>query len=268
MKVRLQQVVVTLCIAAPALAFYCFGQTESSQSRESPSKPGILVELFTSEGCSSCPPADEVLRQLDAQAGKTSSQLVVLSEHVDYWDRTGWRDRFSSHEYTERQQEYTQRLHVPEPYTPEMVVDGRSEFTGNNTDRLQAALRDAAAHRKASLQISAQEINPTQLMVDLTVGSLPGGSKRADLYLALADNQDQTQVKGGENSGRSLQHVAVLRSLQKVGKIESEGGQKQVKFRLPKSDSPGNFRLVAFVQESDNGPVLGAAVKLLGEPSR
>jgi hypothetical protein len=267
-KVRLPQVVLALCIAAPALSFYCFCQTEPGPSRESASKPGILVELFTSEGCSSCPPADEVLRQLDAQAGKTSSQLVVLSEHVDYWDRTGWRDRFSSHEYTERQEEYTQRLHVPEPYTPEMVVDGKSEFLGNDTDRLQAALRDAAAHQKASLQISAQEINPTQLMVDLTVGSLPGGSKRADLYLALADNQDQTQVKGGENSGRSLQHVAVLRSLQKVGRIDSQGGQKQVKLRLPKSDTPLSFRIVAFVQESDNGPVLGAAVKQLGEPSR
>lgn len=241
---------------------------QTAQNILAGTKPGILVELFTSEGCSSCPPADALLKQLDAQASKTSNQIVVLGEHVDYWDGPGWHDRFSSHEYTDRQEEYARRLRVQEPYTPEMVVDGSTEFTGNDVPRLQAALREAASRSKALLRISAQEINPAELSVNLDAGPLPSGSKPADLYLALADNQDETKVGGGENSGRSLQHVAVVRSLQKVGKVAPDGAQKQVKLRLPKPNTPGNLRLVAFVQESGNGPVLAAAVELLGEPSR
>ena len=243
-------------------------QTAPAQNSLAGAKPGILVELFTSEGCSSCPPADALLKQLDAQASKTSNQIVVLGEHVDYWDGPGWHDRFSSHEYTDRQEEYARRLRVQEPYTPEMVVDGSTEFTGNDVPRLQAALREAASRSKALLRISAQEINPAELSVNLDAGPLPNGSKPAELFLALADNQDETKVGGGENSGRSLQHVAVVRSLQKVGKVAPEGAQKQVKLRLPRPNTPGNLRLVAFVQEPGNGPVLAAAVELLGEPSR
>lgn len=245
-----------------------FAQTAPAPSSVDGVKPGILVELFTSEGCSSCPPADDLLRQLDAQAGKTSTQIVVLGEHVDYWDRTGWRDRFSSHDYTERQEEYARRFRIEDPYTPQMVVDGSSQFLGNDAGRLQNALREAASHKKSSMGIVAEEISPAEILVHLNAGPLPAGSKHADLYVALADNRDETQVGGGENSGKSLQHVAVMRSLQKVGKVGADGGQKEVKLKLPKSESSGNLRLVAFVQESDNGPVLGAAVKLLEEPTR
>lgn len=244
-----------------------FAQTAGNQANPSSAKPGILVELFTSEGCSSCPPADALLRQLDAQSNKAATEIVVLSEHVDYWDGQGWHDRFSSHDYTERQEEYARRLHVDEPFTPQMVVDGTSQFTGNDVGHLQSALRDAASRAKTTVRVDAREVNPTEILVSLEAGQLPTGSKHADLFVALADNHDQTQVGGGENSGKSLQHVAVLRSLQKIGKVGPEGLQKEVKLRLPKGD-PGNLRLIAFVQESDNGPVLGATVKLLGEPSR
>src|SRR5580765_1125906 len=112
----------------------------SAENSESPA-PGILVELFTSEGCSSCPPADELLRKLDSMHTIANNQIVVLGEHVDYWDGTGWRDRFSSREYTNRQQEYAYRLSVPEPYTPQIVVDGKQQFVGNNAGSLQAALQ-------------------------------------------------------------------------------------------------------------------------------
>lgn len=252
--------VLLLCNAISA-------QAVPKQDNPNSPKPGILVELFTSEGCSSCPPADALLRQLDAQADKTASEIVVLSEHVDYWDGQGWHDRFSSHDYTERQEEYARRFRIDEPYTPEMVVDGTAQFTGNDVGRLQSALRDAAIHAKTSLKVDAREINPSEIVVSFEAGQLPSGSKHADLYVALADNQDETKVGGGENSGKSLQHVAVLRSLQKIGKVGPEGLQKEVKLRLPKGE-PGNLRLVAFVQEPDNGPVLGATVKILGEPSR
>jgi hypothetical protein len=249
-------------------AWCSLAQTTANPAPPDGAKPGILVELFTSEGCSSCPPADELLRQLDAQSGKMPSQIVVLSEHVDYWDGTGWRDRFSSRDYTDRQDEYARRFHIDGPYTPQMVVDGATQFTGNDVGRLQNALKEAASHAKSTLRITAEEVNPAEILVNLDAGPLPTGRKHADLFIALADNQDQTHVGGGENSGKSLQHVAVLRSLQKVGSIGAEGAQKQVKLRVPKSEAPGNLRLIAFVQESGNGPVLGATVRLLGEPTR
>ncbi|HWY67086.1 MAG TPA: DUF1223 domain-containing protein [Terriglobales bacterium] len=224
---------------------------------------GILVELFTSEGCSSCPPADELLRKLDAQRTIANSQIVVLGEHVDYWDRTGWRDRFSSRDYTDRQQEYAVRLGVPEPYTPQMVVDGKQEFVGNNPGSLEAALRTAANAPKTSLSILAADIDGNNLLLKLKTTSLPPDHKRGDLYVAVADNSDETQVHGGENSGRALRHVAVLRSLQKVAKVGPEGLTKDVTLRLPKDVEKNNLRVVAFVQESGNGRVLGSTVRIL-----
>jgi hypothetical protein len=228
-------------------------------------RPGILVELFTSEGCSSCPPADELLRRLDEQQPADGPQLVVLGEHVDYWDGTGWRDRFSSHDYTDRQDEYARRFGTSGPYTPQMVVDGRWEFVGNSAPLLQAALKKSASQSKAGLQISVEQLEAPDLLVKIDASPLPTGSKHADLYIAIADNTDETQIGGGENSGRRLVHAAVLRSLQRVGKLGPEGGQKEIKLRIPKSEKPQNVRLVAFLQEPNNGAVLGAALKILNQ---
>jgi hypothetical protein len=226
-------------------------------------RSGILIELFTSEGCSSCPPADELLRKLDARQTNTGQQLVVLGEHVDYWDGTGWRDRFSSRDYTDRQEEYARRFGTSGPYTPQMVVDGRREFVGNSARLLQAALTESASQSKANLQISVEQMDAPELLVKVDAGPLPRGSKHADLYIAIADNTEETQVGGGENSGRRLRHAAVLRSLQKVGKLGPEGGQKQIRLTIPKSENPANVRVVAFLQEANNGPVVGATVKIL-----
>jgi hypothetical protein len=239
--------------------------TTGAGSDAAGTNPGILVELFTSEGCSSCPPADELLRKLDARQTANGRQIVVLGEHVDYWDGTGWRDRFSSRDCTDRQEEYARRFGTSGPYTPQMVVDGRREFVGNSVGLLQSALTESASQSKASLQISVEQIDAPELLVKVAAGPLPSGSKHADLYIAVADNTDETQVGGGENSGRRLLHAAVLRSLQKVGKLGPEGGQKEVKIRIPKSENPQNVRVVAFLQEANNGAVLGAAVKLLNQ---
>lgn len=256
-----------LLIALSALAFQSAGVTPpdnaAAQTNPNETKPGILVELFTSEGCSSCPPADELLRKLDSQATQGDRQIVVLGEHVDYWDRTGWRDRFSSHEYTDRQEEYARRFHTSGPYTPQIVVDGERELVGNDARLLQTTLRELSAQAKANLRITAEILNHDELRVKLDTGPLPGSAKHADLYVAVADNSDETQVGGGENSGRRLRHVAVLRSLQRVAKVEQQGAQQEFRIRLPKSDRTGNMRLIAFLQESNNGAVLGATMKSL-----
>jgi hypothetical protein len=224
---------------------------------------GILVELFTSEGCSSCPPADELLRRLDAQRIIANNQIIVLSEHVDYWDQTGWRDRFSSRAYTDRQAEYARRFGIAEPYTPQMVVDGRQQFVGNSAHSLEEALRTAASLPKTSVLIPAADIDGNELILKLKANALPPGRTRGDLFVAVAENSRETQVKGGENSGRELRHVAVLRALQKVGKVGQDGLAKDMTLHLPKEVDKSNLRVVAFVQEPGNGSVLGSAVRIL-----
>lgn len=226
-------------------------------------KSGVLVELFTSEGCSSCPPADALLRQLDTMAPVNSVGIVVLGEHVDYWDGVGWRDRFSSQQYTDRQKDYARRFSLDSPFTPQMVVDGTQQLVGNNTGALQAALNKAASTNKATLRVSAEPKDQKHLALTVDAGPLPSGSKHADLYVALADNSDETQVGGGENSGRKLQHVAVARSLRKCGTVPAAGAQLQVTVPLEKGFDVEKQRVVVFLQEPGTGHVLAAAAKQL-----
>lgn len=234
---------------------------ETSANQEA--KAGILVELFTSEGCSSCPPADALLRQLDNLAPVNSVGIVVLGEHVDYWDGQGWHDRFSSHQYTERQTEYARRFKLADPFTPQMVVDGVQQVVGNKTSDVQSALNAVAAAKRATLHISAERKDQKHLTVNVDAGPLPEGSKKADLYVAVADNSAETQVGGGENSGRKLNHVAVVRSLRKCGSVSAQGGQLQFTVPIDKGFDVEKQRLVVFLQEPDAGHVLGAAAKLL-----
>jgi len=204
-----------------------------------------------------------MLRQLDNLAPVNSVGIVVLGEHVDYWEGQGWHDRFSSHQYTERQTEYARRFKLDSPFTPQMVVDGTQQLVGNNTPALQAALNSATSGNKATLRISAERKDQKHLALSVDAGPLPAGNKRADLYVAVADNSAETQVGGGENSGRKLYHVAVARSLRKCGNVPAAGGQLQFTVPLEKGFELEKQRVVVFLQEPDTGHVLGAAAKLL-----
>jgi len=256
-----------ISLFVPLLPSTCDCQATSVMPGQSSeiTRPGILIELFTSEGCSSCPPADSLLRQMDSQRTFNNTELVVLGEHVDYWDGDGWHDRFSSHEYTLRQQDYARRFHTAGPYTPQIVVDGRREFVGNDASALRSALLQAASEKKALIRLTIGWVKTREFQLQIETNLPPAGSKSADLYVALADNADETQVRGGENSGTSLKHVAVLRSLQRVGKLDPQGVQKEVTIRIPTSLKEEDIRVVAFIQESGNGNVLGSAVKILNE---
>jgi len=253
--------VFVLCAAAFCLNV--LGQSVEATSKTTSAKPGILVELFTSEGCSSCPPADQLLRQIDSHTMPNGDQIIVLGEHVDYWDGTGWRDRFSSRDFTDRQAEYARRFNISGPYTPQMVVDGRREFVGNDSRLLQRALNEAASRPKAAISISSEEIGATEIVAKVKVAPLRDGPKHADLFVALAGNTDETHIGGGENSGKVLRHAAAVRSLARAAKLGQQGIEKEVRFRIPKSVTVQNLRIIAFLQEANNGAVLGAAVKLL-----
>lgn len=215
-----------------AFAAMCFAQ---------PRAP-VLVELFTSEGCSSCPAADRLLEKLDPQA-------IVLSEHVDYWDHQGWKDPFASHAFTARQESYSRILSVEGVYTPQMVIDGDREFVGSDGRRATEAIAKAIRRKKAEVRLSRMDAG-----LQVEISAAPGS---ADVFLAVADDSATSQVAAGENSGRSLHHVAVLRSLQKIGSVKRGGGFSRL-VELPRGAA--SQRAIVFVQESGPGKVCGAAM--------
>jgi hypothetical protein len=226
-----------------------------------PSTVPILVELFTSEGCSSCPPADAFLQKLDTQP-LPGAQLIVLSEHVDYWNHIGWADPYSSHAYSLRQDAYGDHFHLASVYTPQMVVDGTDEFGGSSSQDAQKALEKAVATKKLDVRISAVTLEGNVLRAHIETGRLLSRPKKADVWLAVALSHAESQVAGGENAGRRLTHVAVVRALSRAGRVESgQAFSQDVSVKLDKEVDTASLRVIAFVQEPGPGRVLGAATE-------
>jgi len=168
----------------------------------------VVVELFTSEGCSSCPPADLLLTRLSEKQSIVGVEIIALSEHVDYWNRLGWRDPFSSAELTARQQRYAEVFGTDRVYTPQMVVDGRTEFVGSDAARADRVIADAARQPKAAVRLSL-----AQGRLQIRVAPLPRRGVSADVLLAITENSLESNVSRGENAGRRLRHIAVVRRL-------------------------------------------------------
>lgn len=246
-----------LVLFAFAVAALAAGPDE----RESNSAP-VLVELFTSEGCSSCPPADRLLQDLDGKQPVLGAQLIVLSEHVDYWNHLGWNDPYSSRFFSERQSAYSNHFGLNSVYTPEMVVDGAKEFVGSDSRGAKQACEEAGSAAKVSVRISAVALDGANAVrAHLETGALQDAS-RADVFVVVALNHAESEVANGENSGRHLTHVAVVRSLTKVGSIEKgKSFGQDISLKLPSGVARGNLRLIAFVQEPGPGKVLGAALQ-------
>jgi hypothetical protein len=231
-----------------------------------PDKPKIvLVELFTSEGCSSCPPADVLLRQVNGMQTPSGQLIVGISEHVTYWNSLGWADPFSSPVYTDRQNAYGASFGLDSVYTPQMVVNGRQQFNGSDRNQLDRALR-------------AEQDQPQPFVIHILDTSLSGNSltvkfsatgdnafRGADIVAVLADDADQSSVLRGENSGRSLRHVSVARSITRVAKFQSTSEQT-VQLQLPASFAgKSGHHLILFAQTRGNGRVLGADTTPLQE---
>lgn len=223
----------------------------------------VLVELFTSEGCSSCPPADLLLGKLDALQPVAGAQAIVLSEHVDYWNHDGWKDAYSSSFYTDRQKDYVQRLGVAEAYTPQMIVDGVAQLNGSNGPAVVAAVKKALGDEKVPVRISGVGVDGRTLKLHVAVDELPSDAKakKADVMVAVALNRAESHVSAGENKGKVIQHVAVAESITKVGRVER--GKKfdgDVTVKLKGTEGLGDLRVIAFVQAGDGGAVVGAAL--------
>ena len=216
----------------------------------------VLAELFTSEGCSSCPPADRLLQQLDRTQPVPGARIIVLSEHVDYWNQLGWRDPYSSPIFSQRQEQYA-RVLGSEVATPQIVVDGRIPVLGNDVEAVQKAIARAAGRFKAPVRILEAKRDGSEAAVRVSIAALAKG--RADVWIAAADETDRSSVARGENAGRNLTHVAVVRTLTRAGRVDkSEGMEKTM--RLPAGPAPG--RIVVFLVDG-GGEVLGAVAATL-----
>jgi len=215
----------------------------------------IVVELFTSEGCSSCPPADALLTSLARQRTAVKGiDLILLGEHVEYWNGQGWNDRFSASNYTQRQYEYVRRLHLATAYTPQVVVDGRLQTAGGNANKVQSDIVEEARTPKPAT-VSLSLIAPDKLRVTVTDTS----AGKRQVLLAVTEDNLSTTVKGGENGGRVLKHDAVVRELRALGDVSNGTFDKTV--TLPhKSDwKQADLRAVVLVQDTGSGVIDGAA---------
>jgi hypothetical protein len=221
-----------------------------------PARTPVLVELFTSEGCSSCPPADALLIKLNEVQPIAGVTVIALEEHVDYWDRQGWRDPFSSAEFTARQRRYGEWLHIESPYTPEMLVDGQSEFLGSDSRRALSELARAARIAKMPVRLTLREKSAD--LVSLAVAVDAGSS--GDVLLAITESGLATDVARGENAGHNLKHSAVVRKLIPIGKLKAgKLFSADPVVKLAHEWKPENLGAVVFVQERASGKVLGAA---------
>jgi len=251
-KIRSSQIVLGLVLLS------CFSGL--AWAAEAAAGIPIVVELFTSEGCSSCPPADALLRKLDSSQPTPGAQLIVLEEHVDYWDDLGWKDPFSSHEWTLRQTAYAQRLNVRAPYTPQMVVNGAVELLGSDSSRAIKIFDEARSVSRVPIHISAIRIESGKVHVHVEAGEVPA---QAEVFVAVALDHAESQVKRGENDGRHLEHVDVLQTLNSEGKLQKgQSFSKDVVVSAGKSGTA--YRLIVFIQERDQGKIMGAAVGRLG----
>ena len=228
-----------------------------------PARVPVLVELFTSEGCSSCPAADDLLRRLVQEQPLAGIEVIGLSEHVDYWNQLGWRDPFSSSRFTDRQELYSVHFDGNGMYTPQAVVDGRFQLIGSDAPKLRDAILAAAKDPKASVTVQAHAASPERATVAVDVRDVPPGQRSdLDVMVAVVENGLAIDVKRGENASRRLRHDAVVRFLERAGTLRRDvtSGSFRSEVKLTADWSRPNLRVVVFLQNKSNSHVVGAAV--------
>lgn len=227
---------------------------------EAPRVP-VLIELFTSEGCSSCPSADEFLSQLRRVQPIRKARIIVLSEHVDYWNDLGWSDPYSRREFSRRQGDYALALGNERVYTPQMIVDGTEEFVGNDRAEAMRAITRSTRRDKSGVlltQLPASPDRPHELTLEVSIPAPP--AVVADVLLALAEDDLSSDVSRGENSGRVLHHDAVVRELRVIGRLKPDQPFRATpRVRLLPAWEADNLRAVAFIQQHKSRAVLGLA---------
>ena len=256
---------ILVAVSLVAAATWIRAHAQASSATPEAARTPVVVELFTSEGCSSCPPADELLARLAEQQSLKNAEVIALEEHVDYWNNLGWADPFSSGNWTARQYNYAGVLGNVNAYTPQMVVDGQAEFVGSSTWKARHAIQEAAGRAKTPVTLTAGPADSgNRVNVTVSVGKLAGTTpgNAAEVWLAITETGLHSAVTRGENAGADLHHAAVVRSMRKIGQAQAEGETSfagDVAVPLQNEWKRENVRAVLFVQENRSRRILGAA---------
>ena len=247
-----------LVIAALIGFTHTVGSAHSAPEPDGNTRQPILVELFTSEGCSDCPPADALLTELARTQPVAGAEIVPIEEHVDYFNTRAWSDPFSSHAYTLRQERYREAYSDSEIYTPQMIVQGGHGFVGSERDKALATVRQAVGQTDAGVKLSATRDAQGKLNVTVAADT----NERANTVLVLALTQDNlsSDVEGGENAGRTLVHNAVARYMAPIGQLSGPGRVTAAQTITLNPQWPrGGLNLIAFLQDPRSRKILGVA---------
>jgi hypothetical protein len=260
-----------LHIAIAATIFTVFALTMGAAKRQpTPFNRGtqgprqlVIAELFTSEGCSSCPPADALLKRLSEEQPLAGVEVIALEEHVNYWNQLGWRDPFSSAQFSERQEQYAATLRNDGVYTPQLIIDGSAEVVGSRHREAEEAIQRAASLPKASLRLKEiGERKNGQTTFQFSSAPLPDAlhPRKLELWVAVTERGLESDVLAGENSGHRLQHAAVVRSLHKLETHESTAQfSSQISVPLNGAWKRENLTVIAFLVDPTTHKIIGAA---------
>lgn len=265
MRVTVTVATAVVVLGVGALAARHGGHESGTQAPRVP----VLAELFTSEGCSSCPPADDLLRHLLEKQPIDGVEVIAISEHVDYWNRLGWRDPFSSAQFSERQSEYARAFGSGQIYTPQLVVAGHIDAAGNDADAVRHALLKAAKDPRATLSVSASRVDAGKAAVKVVVKDTPAQAASGTLEVVVAIVEDGlvTEVPRGENARKRLRHDAVARVLGPIGSLApaATSGVFDRQVDLAGAGATRPLRVVAFLQDRKTLAVMGVASAVMAD---
>lgn len=248
------------------------GSTNAQNNPPNTNRTPVVVELFTSEGCSSCPPADTLLAELESKQPFAQGEVIALEEHVDYWDQLGWRDPFSSSDWTDRQRQYATALGSGGLYTPQMIVNGTTEFVGSRSRQAFDTINKAANTKTADVFLASNPDNSTgmpQLSIHVKKLTKEFDNSNVEVWLALTESGLHSAVTRGENAGEDLHHSSILRTLRRLGNIDSSKDPsfaEDITISIDSKWKRENLRAVVFLQEKKTRRILGAATLRL-QPS-
>jgi len=233
-------------------------------ARADDSRVPVIVELFSSEGCSSCPPADALLRRLERTQPVPNARIIALEEHVDYWDQLGWKDPFSSAQFRFRQNDYARIFGADSVYTPQMIVSGAAGFVGLDENQAFQEISKAAARPAAIVRLHTMPNAKDPALIDLVV-DVKNESSRAesDILLAVTEENLSSSVQRGENAGRTLRHAPVVRSFGVIGKLNparSSSVQLSPTLKFPAEWRREALHAVVFMQEHNTRKIDGANI--------
>ncbi|HYM92577.1 MAG TPA: DUF1223 domain-containing protein [Chitinophagaceae bacterium] len=252
MKKIIYLIIIPVLLILTVSAFTNQKATKITEKKEN--RGFAVIELFTSEGCSSCPPADDAIAEI--QKEYKDKNVLVLGFHVDYWDRLGWKDPFSSSDFTARQEYYASIFNLNSIYTPEAVINGKSEFVGSDKNKIINNVEGQLKLKsKVSITLKAMQNNSGKIEINYSVED--NNSRQDQLVILLIQKNASDNIKKGENEGKTLQHINIVR---KMSCLSVPLHEANFTFNLSKDFKKEYFFIAAFVQNKKHGDLEGLGI--------